>query len=116
MKLLTEEIKKQLPMPRDNGETAATNAVVKFFHPFSSWTWFASEAYAVLSDGQEMALTDPRADQAEDVIFFGLVKGLETELGYFSLSELQGVKIHGIGVERDLSFKPTPLSCLRENG
>jgi hypothetical protein len=46
-------------------------ALVKFFTPDSSWTWYASEF-----------------DQ-EDT-FFGMVSGLEVELGNFSLSELTG--------------------------
>jgi hypothetical protein len=42
------------------------------------------------------------------------VQGFEEELGYFSLSELQEYRgTLGIGIERDLSFQPTPLSQLR---
>jgi hypothetical protein len=91
MKLLTETIKKALPKL---GETDGTDAkvIVKFFDPCGSWTWYATEF-----DGEDT--------------FFGLVKGFETELGYFSLSELQSVKGPlGIGIERDLYFKSVPLS------
>nr|ART39125.1 H351 [uncultured bacterium] len=45
-----------------------------------------------------------------DVIFFGLVYGLEKEYGYWHLSEL--AEIHGpfgLKIERDLFFRPTPL-------
>jgi hypothetical protein len=43
--------------------------------------------------------------------FFGLVESLDEELGYFSLSELQEYRGRlGIGIARDLHFKPTPLS------
>jgi len=39
------------------------------------------------------------------------VSGLEVELGYFSLSELTGIRgAFGLPVERDLSFEPTRLS------
>jgi hypothetical protein len=34
------------------------------------------------------------------------VCGFEKEIGYFSLSELQGIKVHGLGMERDMHFKP----------
>ena len=47
-------------------------------------------------------------------LFFGLVNGSDRELGYFRLSELARVKgPFGIGIERDTSFDPTPLSKLK---
>jgi hypothetical protein len=49
----------------------------------------------------------------EDLLF-GLVQGLEEELGYFSLSELESVRVLGLPVERDLYFTPKPLSALRQ--
>jgi Protein of unknown function (DUF2958) len=67
MKLLTKDILRRLPSigsQPDKGLDAL--AVVKFFTPDSSWTWYASEF-----DGS---------------MFYGLVVGLEMELGYFSLS------------------------------
>ena len=46
-------------------------------------------------------------------MFFGLVCGMERELGYFSLAELQSVRGPlGLRVERDLYFTPTPMSGL----
>lgn len=69
-------------------------AVIKFFTPDASWTW-----YAVEFDG--------------DDIFFGLVDGAFRELGPFSLSELLSVRgTLGLPVERDLYFEPTPISKL----
>tara|TARA_R100001530_G_scaffold6526_2_gene7603 strand:- start:2 stop:271 length:270 start_codon:yes stop_codon:yes gene_type:complete len=69
-------------------------AVVKFFTPDSSWTWYASEF-----DGKDT--------------FFGLVDGFEKELGYFSLSELESVRGKlGLPIERDRYFRPTPLDEL----
>ena len=71
-------------------------ALVKFFTPDSNWTWYASEF-----DGEDT--------------FFGLVDGLETELGYFSLSELQSIKGPlGLLIERDLHFEPKTLKELME--
>jgi Protein of unknown function (DUF2958) len=47
--------------------------------------------------------------------FFGAVSGIEFELGYFSLSELeQTTGPLGLHIERDLYFKPTPLSEIRK--
>lgn len=66
------------------------------FHPLTQWTWYATEF-----DGNDL--------------FFGLVVGHETELGYFSLSELESIGTNGrtLPVERDLYFKPQPLSRCR---
>jgi hypothetical protein len=93
MKLLTEALKKALPPLYANENNPEPKAIVKFFTPFSSWTWYATEF-----DGKDT--------------FFGLVDGFEKELGYFSLSELEGM---GPKIERDLYFKPTLLSELPEH-
>ena len=48
-------------------------------------------------------------------IFYRLVAGLELELGYFSLSELQSVRgPWGLPIERDLHFEPKTLKELQE--
>ena len=71
-------------------------ALVKFFTPDSSWTWYASEF-----DGED--------------IFYGLVIGFEIEFGYFSLSELQSVRGPlGLSIERDLYYQPISLRELRD--
>jgi len=92
MKLLTKEITEKMPKlygQGDKGDDAI--AFVKFFCPWNSWTWYATEY--------------------EDGTFFGLVKGSEAELGYFTLGELQGVTgPMGLKIERDLYFKPCKLS------
>jgi hypothetical protein len=42
------------------------------------------------------------------------VEGLDNELGYFSLTELQEIRgPFGLALERDLYFDPTPLSTIR---
>ncbi|WGV29034.1 DUF2958 domain-containing protein [Halotia branconii] len=97
MELLTAEIRAQLPALYAQEKIADPIAYVKFFNPTSDWTWYATEF-----DGEDT--------------FFGLVQGFESELGYFSLSELQEYcGALGIGIERDLQFKPTPLSQLRSS-
>jgi hypothetical protein len=95
MELLTAEIRAQLPTLYAQEESSDAIVYVKFFNPNSDWTWYATEF-----DGEDT--------------FFGLVQGFEEELGYFSLSELQEYRGRlGIGIERDLHFKPTPLSLIR---
>jgi hypothetical protein len=102
MKLLTKEIREQLPpLYAQDGKGGKAVAYAKFFTPSSSWTWYATEGEPVKdSSGREM-----------DFKFFGLVEGFEKELGYFVLSELEEVRgPMGLPIERDLYFKPTPLS------
>jgi len=71
-----------------------STAWVKFFTPDANWTWYATEAQP----------------EGEDFIFFGLVDGAEKELGYFSLSELQGVRgPMGLPIERDAYWCPKTL-------
>ena len=92
MELLTNEIRNQLPALYSQEETPDPLIQVKFFTPWSNWTW-----YAIEFDG--------------DDTFFGLVKGFEEELGYFSLSELESISgPTGLKIERDLYFSPTLLS------
>jgi exonuclease III len=101
MKLLTEEIRKQLP-PLYSQDSLGGKAVayVKFFTPDSNWTWWATEGGPVKNDdGEEI-----------DFHFFGLVEGFEKELGYFSLSELETARgPMGLPIERDLYWQPKTL-------
>lgn len=89
-------------------------AWVKFFDPTSQWTWYAAEATIERDDRGRVV----------DILFFGKVVGLETELGYFSLNELaeavRGPSIRRTGpnqlqirlpIERDIHWQPRPLSA-----
>jgi len=94
-KLLPDEIRERLPKLYETEEIGLLAvAIVKFFSPDGGWTWYASEF-----DGED--------------IFFGLVDGFETELGYFSLSELQEIRGSlGLPIERDLYYQPKTLKAL----
>ena len=83
---------------------------VKFFTPDNSWSWYASEGSPV--DDEGLIDTD---QEKTDYLFFGLVIGLEGELGYFALSELEGARGPlGLPIERDPHFKPKTLRELQE--
>lgn len=99
MKLLTKAIRKSFPaLGKTAGQSYNAKIVVKFFSPDSSWTWYATEF-----DG--------------DDTFFGLVCGLETEFGYFSLSELEKIRGPlGLPIERDLYFSGHTLEDVRQGG
>lgn len=95
-KLLTKDDQRRLPALYSQEKAAEPIAYVKFFTPWTYWTWYATEY-----------------DQQDT--FFGLVQGHEEELGYFSLAELSKIRgPGGLRIERDLHFTPTPLSKLRK--
>ncbi len=95
MKLMTADLRTQLPQLYSQEEVDDPKAIAKYFTPDSNWTWYATEF-----DGKDT--------------FFGLVDGFEKELGYFSLAELESVRgAFGLPVERDLWFEPTPISELK---
>ena len=100
MELLTKELIKKLPALYANEEVKDPMVIAKFFALASNWTWFAMEF-----DGVDT--------------FFGMVHGFEKELGYFSLKELQSLKLTMGGidipaVERDINWIPRRLSELKE--
>jgi hypothetical protein len=84
--LLTDALRSTLP-PLFRTEGVANPTVhARFFHPASEWVW-----YVIEFDGKDM--------------LFGIVYGFVREWGYFSLSELEGVRDPlGLQIERDDHF------------
>ncbi len=101
MKLLTKELREQLPpLYSQDGKGGKAVVYVKLFTPDSSWYWHISEGEPLLDESQNEV----------DYKFFGLVFGLEKELGYVLLSELEEARgPMGLPIERDLYFKPKTL-------
>jgi hypothetical protein len=96
--LLPDEVKQQLPALYETENQDDPKVVVKYFCPWSNWTWYATEG----------------SEEDGDFRFFGLVDGHDKELGYFVLSELMSVRgPGGLTIERDLYFKQEPLSKFR---
>ena len=94
MKLLTADLRQRLPALYANEDVVDPIVEVKFFTPWSNWTWYATEF-----DGEDL--------------FFGLVQGFEEEWGYFSLAELEECAgPMGLEIEPDLDFKPSPASAV----
>lgn len=95
--LIPEEIISSIPKLYETERSLNPICHVKLFTPDSVFSWFIIE---LSIDGDTC---------------YGFVKGFENELGYFSLSELENIKgALGLGVERDLSFKPTALAIIRK--
>lgn len=98
MKLLTKALEAQLP-PIFAQDGKGDDAIVyaKFFHCLSGKYWYATEY------------------DAENREFFGWVySGQFSELGYFSLTEMEQTRIKGIPTERDLYFKPCTLREIKQ--
>lgn len=97
--LLNGELEKVLPKLREQEGVKDPTVYAAFVFTASGWVWLVTEG-------------ERRGD--DDFIFFGYVIGFESEWGYFALSELEEVNVHGLRVERDFSFEPKPFSkcCL----
>jgi len=97
MILVTKEVAKKLPAMRSQEKTKDPLIKVKFFCPWNQWTWY------------------PYEYEPKDKLFFGYVKGIENEIGYFSLEELESVNgPMGLKIERDLYFQPKLLSKIKK--
>ena len=92
MKLIPKSIK--IPNIGETENEENPKALIKLFHPCSSWSWYVVEY------------------SPEDKLCFGVVDGFEAEMGYFSLEEIQSVRVMGIGVERDLHWEPVEVKEL----
>ncbi len=96
-KLLTQELLSGLPDLYTQENATDPICHVKLFSPDSSWSWYIIEL-----------------SKRDDNTCFGYVMGLENELGYFTLSELENIKGQlGLDIERDTSFTPTLLSKVK---
>lgn len=98
MKLMTKEIERKLanrPLYSQENKGKDAEIVCKFFNPYGRGTWYVIEG-------------EKQADG--DWLFFGLVDLHEKEYGYFTLSELESIRLRfgGMvlgGIERDMYFK-----------
>lgn len=87
----------KVPALHETENRADAHAIIKFFTPDSNWTWYVVE-------------TD-----RDEGLCFGLVVGMCTELGYFSIEELESVRgPFGLKIERDRFFRPTAVKNLPE--
>jgi len=98
MKLLTITLKRRFTQIGRQENSKDPHVIAKFFSPVGTATWYAAEYYP------------------EDNTCFGYVTGLgHNEWGYFSISELESVKVppFGLSIERDLYFDECKFSSLR---
>ena len=98
--LMTQKLAEAIPALGATEHVADCDDILahaKLFSPYSNWTWYIAEWDA--ATGQ----------------CFGLVEGLETELGYFNLTELAETTVSGDvpAVERDLYWQPMTLGEIK---
>ena len=114
MKLITKEIARKIPMlyATEDIPIEEKQVPLKLFTPWADWTWYVIEGAAEFRSGDEIIEVPlPQADLDDptllDVRLFCYVVGLEKELGYVSLRELEDVKgPGGVCVERDRHWNP----------
>ena len=98
--LIPKELIEEMKIPKLYETEELNDPICRFkiFLPNSNWTWYIIEI-----------------DKSDYNTCYGFVKGFESELGYFSLKELESIKgALGLGVERDTSFTPTALEIIRK--
>ena len=99
MSLISNDLINKLKIPKLYETENLSNPLckIKVFTPDSIWEWYIIEISIDLDT------------------CYGYTKGFEGELGYFSLNELSEIRTNlGLGVERDLEFKPTRLSIIKK--
>ena len=95
--LIPSSLQENIPDLYETEESLNPICHVKIFTPDSNFTWYIIEL----------------SKEDKDTCY-GYVKGFDNELGYFSLKELKAIRGGlGLPVERDLSFKPTPLADIK---
>lgn len=93
---LNKRDRERLPPLYSQEKNRNPKAQVHYFDVFSKWHW-----YAIEFDGKDL--------------FFGLVLGLEEELGYFSLSDF--IELNETSkktyIVKDSKFKPQSIKEIR---
>ena len=96
--LIAESILENIPDLYETERSINPICHIKLFTPDSQWTWYIIEF-----------------SKEDKSTCYGYVQGFESELGYFSLKEIESIKGPlGLAIERDISFKPTALAIIRK--
>jgi len=95
-KLLTPQQLSELPDLYSTENVKDPICHFKLFTPDSNWSWYIMEV------------------DKESLLCFGYVIGHESELGYFTLQELEEVQGSlGLPIELDIHYTPTLLSKVK---
>ena len=95
--LIPKDLLEQVPKLYETEEISNPTCQIKLFTPDSIWEWYIIEI------------------SIDKDICYGYIKGFESELGYFSLNELNEIRGNlGLKVEIDSSFTPISLASVRK--
>jgi len=98
-KLIPETLLSDIPDLYETEGKGNPICYIKLFTPDSNWTWYI----------MEISIADKKT-------CFGYVQGLDSELGFFTLDELESVHGSlGLVIERDINFEPTPFSKIKKD-
>ena len=98
MELMPKDLRENIPDLYSTENSEDPICQIKLFTPDSNFTWYVFE---VSKDDLNTC--------------YGYVIGIDSELGYFTLEELKSVRGPlGLGIERDLLFKPIKLSEVKK--
>jgi len=97
-KLIPQTLLSDVPDLYETEESLNPLCQIKLFTPDEKWIWYVIEI-----------------DKENKDYCYGYTVGLESELGYFTLSEIEAVRGPlGLAVERDKYFEPTPFSQIKK--
>ena len=94
--LMTKELETMIPAMYSDENTKLEEKMIYAKFYIHNWTWWILEY------------------NKEERLFFAYVQGLENELGYVSLEELENLEVNGLKVERDLYFTPRKYKDIEE--
>ena len=99
---MTKTIEKKLPKLYSTEHEEDPTIIAHFFSPMGKGDWYVIEG---------------EKEEDGNYMFFGLVDLLMREYGYFSLKELESIKLPlGMKIERDLHWIPKRVSELEQGG
>jgi len=96
--LISKELLVNIPDLYDTEDQKDPLCHIKLFTPDANFTWYIIEY-----------------SKSDFNTCYGYVVGLDNELGYFTLKELESVRGSlGLSIEIDSTFKPTLLSTIKK--
>ena len=96
--LILKEILENIPNLYETEDEKDPLCYIKLFTPDNNFTWYIIEY-----------------SKSDFNTCYGYVIGLDNELGYFTLKELESVRGSlGLPIEIDSSFTATPLSTIKK--
>ena len=102
MKLMTKTLEAKIPEMGQFENDENPTIIAHYFNPIGQGDWYVIEG---------------EKDETNNWMFYGLVDLHFREYGYFSLKELENIKLpYGMGIERELYWNPITIKELESRG